>query len=119
MSNINDLVLESLIEEINVWTNPNRKLNLSDPNAPWSGGTISPGLQQQFNQYTKTAKEAAYNNNNFNANQLFNSRRVLPAGKNFDPTRQQHTELIGIYPGANLLRSRSNYGNLNGNQRMV
>ena len=118
MSNINDLVLESLIEEMNVWTNPNRKLNLSNPNAPWSGGTISPGLQQQFDQNAKAAKQVAYNNN-FNANQLFNSRTVLPAGKNFDPTRQPNTGLIGIYPGANLLRSRSNYGNLNGNQRMV
>ena len=46
MSCINQLVLESLIEEINLWSNPNRKLNLSNPDQAWSG---LPGILRHHN----------------------------------------------------------------------
>ena len=81
MSCINQLVLESLIEEINLWSNPNRKLNLSNPDQAWSGGTIGTGLQQQFDQNAQNAKNLAYNRVNTRIPiQTGSQQTMLPPG---------------------------------------
>lgn len=79
MSYINELVLESLIEEETIFTNPNAKTQIVNPQTPWIRGNVSQPVQNQFNRNIQNAQSIAYNRLNTQPRQ----QPVLDAGAKY------------------------------------
>lgn len=79
MSYINELVLESLIEEETIFTNQNAKTQIVNPQTPWIRGDVSQSVQNQFNKNIQNAQNTAYNRLNTQPRQS----TVLDAGAKY------------------------------------